>query len=88
VYVCFGEREGETIIYVCFRESIVYVCFRERETLLCMYVSERVLCMYVSERDSENLLCMYVYIYIYIASQMIDIEHPSLIIEDCICICA
>ena len=37
----------------------------ERESLLCMYVSERVLCMYVSERDSENLLCMYVYIYIY-----------------------
>ena len=45
--------------------SIVYVCFGERERLLYMYVSERVLCMYVSERDSENLLCMYVYIDIY-----------------------
>ena len=36
-YVCMFQRERETIMYVCFRQSIVYVCFRERLREHMMY---------------------------------------------------
>jgi hypothetical protein len=73
VYECFGEREKLLYMYVSER---IFVCMfqRERVYYVCMLQREYCVCMFQRETQRTYYVCMFVCIYE--ASQMIDIEHP------------
>ena len=83
------QSEGVLYMYVSERVLCMYVSQREKHYYVCIFQREYCVCMFQRETQEPIMyVCLYIYIYIYIASQMIDIEHPSLILEDCIFICA